>query len=154
MVLKNDNIGFRGEYKRDNKQFYLKSKEYGIITFEPIHKLLDKSTKFNMNERIDMKECRELIIEQLLIMNEDTSNKALSYRFEELKKEMVNDEEPDERLYSNFNTILKLLEKFILISNIIIERGNEIINVDLVKQWKGYRAIIFESKLKFGQTFL
>lgn len=154
MVLKNDNIGFRGEYKRDNKQFYLNAAEYGITTFEPIHKFLEKSTKFNMNERINIKECRELIIAQLSILNEGITNEALSYRFEELEKEMINDEEPNERVYRKFNTIIKVLEEFAPISNIIIEGANEIINADLVKHWKVGDSIIFKSKLKVGQTFL
>lgn len=154
MVVKNDSIGFRGEYKRDNKQFYLNASKYGITTFEPIHKLLEKSTKFNMNERINIKECRELIIAQLSILNEGITNKALSYRFEELEKEMINDEEPNERIYRNFNTIIRILEEFTSISNIIIEGANEIVNANLVKRWKSDNAIIFKSKLKTGQTFL
>ena len=154
MVVKNDNIGFRGEYKRDNKQFYLKASEYGITTFEPIHKLLEKSTKFNMNERININECRELIIAQLSILNEGITNKALSYRFEELEKEMIDYEEPNERIYRNSNTIIKVLEEFTPISNIIIEGANEIINADLVKRWKVNNSIIFKSKLKTGQSFL
>lgn len=154
MVLKNDNIGFRGEYKRDNKQFYLNAVEYGVTTFEPIHKLLEKSTKLNMNERINIKECRELIIEELSILDESITNKALSYRFEELKKEMINNEDPDERVYRNFNSIFKELEKFTPISNIIIEGVNEIINADLVKRWKVDDSIIFKSNLKIGQTYL
>lgn len=153
MVLKNDNIGFRGEYKRDNKQFYLNASEYGITTFEPIHKLLEKSTKFNMNERINIKECRELIIAELSILNEGITNNALSYRFEELKKEMINDEEPDERVYKKFDNIFKELEKFTPISNIIINGVNEIINADLVKRWKVDNAIIFKSN-KIGQSYL
>ncbi len=154
MVLKNDTFGFRGEYKRDNIQFYLKPIDFGITTFEPIQKLLEESTKLNMNERIDMKECRELIIEQLLVMNEDTPNKTLSYRFEELEKEIVNNEEPDERVYRDFKTILKVLEDLTPISNIIIEGANEIINADLVKPWKAHESIIFKSMLNFGQVFL
>jgi len=154
MVVKNDNIGFRGEYKRHNKQFYLNASEYGITTFEPIHKLLEKSTKFNMDERINIKECRELIIAQLSILNEGITNKALSYRFEELEKEMINDEEPNERIYRNSNTIIKVLKEFTPISNIIIEGANDIINANLAKLWKVDNSIIFKSNLKTGQTFL
>ena len=39
MILKNDNMGFRGHYKEKIRQFYLNSSEYGVFTFEPIHRL-------------------------------------------------------------------------------------------------------------------
>lgn len=55
MILKNDNMGFRGQYRRENRQFYLNSSEYGVFTFEPIHRLLEESTKLEMCERIDIK---------------------------------------------------------------------------------------------------
>lgn len=154
MVLKNDNIGFRGQYERANKQFYLNASDYGITTFESIHKLLEKSTKFNMSERINIEECRELVIAQLSILNEGITNKTLSYRFEELEKEMINYEEPNERIYKDESTIINILEKFTPISNIIIEESNERISSDLVNRWKVKGSIIFKNKLKTGQTFL
>ena len=41
------------------RQFYLNSSEYGVFTFEPIHRLLEESTKLEMCERIDIKRCRK-----------------------------------------------------------------------------------------------
>lgn len=152
MVIKDDMIGFRGEYRRDNKQFYLDPTKLGITTFEPIHQLLEKATKFSMIERINIHECRELLKSQLLIINECIPNKALKYRFKELGMEIVNNEQPDERIYEIFDTILRIVERLTPISNIYIEGPNETVIADSIEKWIEDKSLIFKSKKNLGQV--
>lgn len=154
MVLENDSIGFRGQYRRENKQFYLKPYEYGVFTFEPIHRLLEKATRIEMNERIDIKSCRGFLVEQLAIMSDENSDKVLRYKFEEVEKEMQIEIEPDEKVYSDFYSILKIVNEFTNISNITIDGANEVINVDFAEEWKVNKSIIFKSNQEYGKTYL
>ena len=154
MVLKNDNMGFRGQYRRENRQFYLNPSEYGVFTFEPIHRLLEESTKFEMQERIDMNRCVKYIIEQLEIINDNTSNKALSYKYEEEEKELEVEINPDENIYSNIKSILKIIESVCNISNIYIYETKEVINVDFVEEWEENKSIILNSNEVHGKNYL
>lgn len=154
MILKNDNMGFRGQYRRENRQFYLNSSEYGVFTFEPIHRLLEESTKLEMCERIDIKRCREYLIDQLLIINDKNIDKASWYRYKEVEKEIQIEINPDEKIYNDFFSILKIIERFSNISNITIDGTNEVINVDLVEEWRGSKSIILKSNEAHGKNYL
>ncbi|CEO33249.1 protein kinase domain-containing protein [Paraclostridium sordellii] len=146
-TVKEDYFGFRGEYIRSNKQFYLNPLDYGVSTFEPIHQLLEQSTKPNISERIDIHRCRELLNEQLFIINNDDQDKdkELQYRFCELQKEILNKHTPDKRIYSNGEAIYDILKSFIPISDIIIDVSNEKMNIDSIEKWIDNGAIILKS---------
>jgi serine/threonine protein kinase len=147
MVLKGDTFGFRGGYERVKKEFYLDSSKVGITTFEPVHQLLEQSTKSSINDRISIKECRELLINQLAIINGDMSkDKVEEYRYKELEMEIVNNDLPDERIYRSFDAILSILESLTPISNKVIEGPNEIINADSIEMWTVDKSLIFKSK--------
>lgn len=152
MVLKNDAIGFRGEYKRSIKQFYLDSSSQGVSTFEPMHQLLEQSTKNNMIDRITIQECQELLRKQLAIISGDIADEALKYRYKELGMEIVNNEQPDERIFRMFDTIFDILRKLTPISVKIIEGSNEIINADLINKWIVDKTLIFTSKVSSGHV--
>lgn len=146
-IIKNDFIGFRGEYKRDNAQFYLNPKEYGVSSFEPLHKLLEQSTKFNMEERIDINNCRKLLIEQLSIIENVNQEKCLTYMYDELQMEVLNKHEPEEKIYKSFSTINDILRKFTPISKIMILGANEAINATKISSWKIENSFLFTSEI-------
>lgn len=154
MVLKNDNMGFRGQYGRENRQFYLNPSEYGVFTFEPIHRLLEESTKLEMYERIDINKCREYLIDQLLIINDKSIDKASWYKYTEIEKEIQIEINPDEEIYNDFYSILKIIERFSNISNITIDGTNEVINVNSVGEWEKNKSIILNSNEVHGKNYL
>lgn len=144
MIIKNDMYGFKGEYKRD-PQLYLNAKDYEIKTFEPIHTLLENSTKFYMNERIDMKECKRLITEQLSIINDGSSKEAFEYKFNEIEKKIINNIKPNGRIYRDFDAIYNIINELITNSKIIIEEENDLIKANLISKWIDDQSIIFEN---------
>lgn len=146
-IIKNDFIGFRGEYKRNNKQFYLNPKEYGVRSFEPLHKLLEQSTKINMSERIDINNCRDLLIDQLSIIKDVDQEKCLTYMYDELQMEVLNRYEPEEIIYSDYRKINDILRKFTPISTITILGANEVINATKISSWKIENSYLFTSEI-------
>ena len=143
-IIKNDFIGFRGEYKRDN-EFYLNPKEYGVMSFEPLHRLLEQSTKIDMSERIDINNCRYLLTEQLSIIEKVDQQKSLTYMYDELQMEVLNRHEPEERIYRDYKTIDDILRKFTPISTITILGANKVINATKISSWKTQNAYLFTS---------
>lgn len=154
MVLKNDMMGFRGQYRRENRQFYLNPSEYGVFTFEPIHRLLEESTKIEMHQRININKCVEYIREQLEIINNIHSDKVLSYKYEEEEKELEIGINADENIYSDIQSILKIIDRLSKVSNIYIDGTNEVINVDFVEQWDPNKSIILNHNEVHGKNYL
>jgi len=148
-VLKNDTMGFRGAYKRDNKEFYLNALDYGITTFEPVHQLLEQSTQMDMLKRISIQKCKELLSEQLLTINQPKSEKAKVYRFNEVKMEIVNNNQPDLRVYRNFDKIFTILDAIIAVSHMVIEGADELISADSIQKWRvNDRAFVLKNTSK------
>lgn len=152
-IIKNDFIGFRGEYKRNNEQFYLNPKEYGVMSFEPLHRLLEQSTKINMSERININNCRDLLIDQLSIIEEVYQQKCLTYMYDELQMEVLNRHEPEEIIYSNYRTVNDILRKFTPISTITILGANEVIHATKISNWKIENSYLFTSEINSGLTY-
>lgn len=149
-ILKEDYIGFRGQYKRDNKQFYLYPKEFGCVTLEPIHELLEKATEFDADKRIDINKCLELINNQIEIISSPKSNNNIkfnNYRFLELENEIRNFDEPNERIYNKFNTICDILKKLINVCNIVIVGAEDRIDADSIEIWGKETAVLFSGRL-------
>lgn len=152
-IIKNDFISFRGEYKRDNEQFYLNPKEYGVMSFEPLHKLLEQSTKINMSERIDINNCRDLLIDQLSIIEAVDQQKCLIYMYEKLQMEVLNRHEPEERIYRDYRKINDILKKFTQICRITILGTNEVINATKISSWKTENSYLFMSEINSGLSY-
>lgn len=149
-ILKEDYIGFRGQYKRDNKQFYLYPKEFGCVTLEPIHELLEKATEFDADKRIDINKCLELINNQIEIISSNKSNnniKLNNYRFFELENEIKNFEEPNERIYNKFKIVCGILKKLINVCNIVIVGPEDTIYADSIEIWRNEKAILFSGRI-------
>ncbi|CAI3733496.1 putative Non-specific serine/threonine protein kinase [Clostridium neonatale] len=149
-ILKEDYIGFRGQYKRDNKQFYLNPKEFGDVTLEPMHELLENATEFDVDKRIDINKCIELIKNQIEIISSPKSPNNIkfnNYRFLELENEIRNFNEPNERIYNEFKIIFKILNKLIDVCNIVIVGPEETIYADSIEIWKNEKAILFSGRI-------
>ena len=127
MTLKGDNIGFRGQYQRRDVQIYLDKEDYfDVITLEPIHKLMEKSTFEEMEKRISIQECIEYLELQRKILNErerellsgELINQLL---YDEHTKKITERAKPDELIYEDTRTIFNMLKGIIPICNIFVE---------------------------------
>ena len=74
--------------------------------------------------------------------------------YKEVEKEIQIEINPDEKIYNDFYSILKIIERFSNISNITIDGTNEVINVDLVEEWRGSKSIILKSNEAHGKNYL
>ena len=107
-----------------------------------------------MYERIDINKCREYLIDQLLIINDKSIDKASWYKYKEIEKEIKIEINPDEEIYNDFYSILKIIERFSNISNITIDGTNEVINVNSVGEWEKNKSIILNSNEVHGKNYL
>ncbi len=115
MYIKNDNFGFRGEYRRNDLQIYLNKSNYvrdNVKTFEPIHLLLEKGTKDDFNERIGINECINLLQDQIDIQNNKIDCKK--YILNEESKLLLNSTRESKRVYTNdFKQIISFIDNVI-----------------------------------------
>lgn len=150
MIIREDNRGFRGPYTRIYGN-YLRKNDYGVKTLEPIHRMLEKATKNDYEERITIDECVECLEEQRLIVNnQHTDIEQLIY--EEKIAEIVANEEPSEISYVDMKVIHDILtsSKF----NISMEFSDAVTNrqislnfIDLYEDVEN-RMFLFEDDIK------
>ncbi len=68
MYINENNHGYRGEYSRNDSQRKLNIKsDYGK-TFERLHQMMERSTKYDWSKRPSIDECMELLRHQILIL--------------------------------------------------------------------------------------
>lgn len=68
MYINENNHGYRGEYSRTDSQRKLDIKsDYGK-TFEPLHQMMERSTKYDWSKRPSIDESMELLRHQILIL--------------------------------------------------------------------------------------
>lgn len=132
MLIKENEYGFKGPYRRDWKQCYLRKEEYTVATLEPIHQLLEKSTEDEIEKRINIQECIDLIQQQINVIqfereqNNNWKNKIRGYIYLENTKEILSRVEPDHKEYMDQNTITQVLSGIINNSEIFIyDMGRE-----------------------------
>lgn len=123
------------------------------MSFEPLHRLLEQSTKINMSERININNCRDLLIDQLSIIEEVDQQKCLTYMYDELQMEVLNRHEPEEIIYSNYRTVNDILRKFTPISTITILGANEVIHATKISNCKIENSYLFTSEINSGLTY-
>jgi len=82
-ITKNDD-GFLGEYNRHVNQIYLDREKYGVYTFEPLHLLMEGSTKYYFGDRITIDEfISYLEIQESIINNMASKDISNKYKYEE-----------------------------------------------------------------------
>lgn len=124
MMIKNDDNGFRGEYNRGDEQIYLdrKKMQLSVQTIEPIHKLLEKATKSNMNERITIDQCIVYIEEQIQIITGDMSEDLIKNNcFDEQINKCKAGIMPDSMVVEDIIKIHDEIKKLLSLSSVIIQ---------------------------------
>lgn len=127
MTLKGDNIGFRGQYQREDVQIYLAKENYdNVVTLEPIHKLMEESTCEEMEKRISIQRCIEYLELQCKILNEREYELLLAevvnqLLYDEHSKKIIAAGQPSELSYEDSATIYGMLRGIIPISDIFVE---------------------------------
>ncbi len=129
MTLKEDVIGFRGQYQRGDTQIYLNKERYeNVVTLEPIHKLMEEATFDEMRKRISIEKCIEYLELQCKIIIEPESilnGKIHQLQYEEYSKSVIANNEPDEVSYTDKSTILDMLKGIIMLADFYIESVEE-----------------------------
>jgi len=135
MIIKEDPISFRGEYRRDEKLHYLKSKDYDVETFEPLHIMLEGATKNDMSERITLDTCVNLLVQQLDVI-EGNCSKLKELVKSEKSNEIKTQIRPNEFIFTENQKILEILIKLEVIFNISIDGINiiSIRNISFLKE--------------------
>lgn len=116
MILKGDNNGYRGQYRRGDSQIYLNKEMYkGVITFEPLHRLMEEATFEEMEKRISIQKCIEYLELQRKIINNQERN-LLSEElisnllYSEDSKRMLACTKPDELVFEDKKKIIGVLQ--------------------------------------------
>lgn len=111
-LTKNSN-GFYGEYKRGDKQIYIDKSLYGdISSLEPIHLLMEQSTRQHFNERIEIDECICLMKLQMDILRGQINPSTLrSLQYEEAVKKVNASIDADVNLYKEPSKILMIMNE-------------------------------------------
>ena len=121
MYIKKSNAGFRGQYNRADVQIYLNKEKYNVITFEPLHCLIEGATNENMSRRINISQCIEYLAIQIKVCKgqafEDEIKKLC---FDEIQKEFINRTSPNELVFEDKKDIYKYLDSTIKYSKIFI----------------------------------
>lgn len=146
MTLKEDAIGFRGQYQRGDAQIYLNKEKYeNVVTLEPIHKLMEEATFDEMRKRISIAKCIEYLELQCKIMIEPKSiskGKIDQLQYEEYSKRVIANNEPDEVSYTDKNIISDMLKGIISLADFYIEsietnQREQIQITDIVAEQRG-----------------
>lgn len=146
MTLKEDAIGFRGQYQRGDAQIYLNKEKYeNVVTLEPIHKLMEEATFDEMRKRISIAKCIEYLELQCKIMIEPKSiskRKIDQLQYEEYSKRVIANNEPDEVSYTDKNIISDMLKGIISLADFYIEsietnQREQIQITDIVAEQRG-----------------
>ena len=100
IVLQNNNNGFPGVYNR-RKQLRLDREKYSVVTFEPLHQLLEESTKDEYEDRPDIDGFLWYLWQQKDVINNRLPEEVINQL---IHKEMVAESccqiEEDEIVYS------------------------------------------------------
>ena len=125
MTLKEDNIGFRGQYHRGDVQIYLDKEMYNVVTLEPIHKLLEEATCEDMSKRITIEQCIIYLEMQKAIIEQAeecqvSDDKVRSLQYEEHSRKIVARNVPDELVYQEKKPIYEMLRESIPFANVYV----------------------------------
>ena len=112
--LKETRESFGGQYHR-NSDAYLNRNDFQVYTLEPIHKLLEGSTRKEMEQRISLKECLDFLKEEIdiIVQGKVVTEKAKEFRKTENYQEIISRYNPEIVTYKDINTICDILQKLI-----------------------------------------
>lgn len=110
MVLHCNNRGFPSEYSRIADDIYIFKEKFDFETAEPLHRLMEESTKHNYWERVDIENCINYIENQLRVIKGDISQDVLrELKYSEESKRIDATILSDEKIFRDSASILKIL---------------------------------------------
>ena len=128
MTLREDNNGFRGQYNREDIQIYLDKNKFGLKTLEPIHELLEQSTKEDIGKRINIDNCITLLEEQKKIITDLDmlpSDYLQRKQYEEEIGRKVSSSKAEELVYFDKKMIYDILRSIIQNATVSIKTVND-----------------------------
>ena len=150
MYIKGDRFGFYGPYYRCASQIVLSCHEYEINTFEPLHELMEKATKDNWQERIDIGECLRLIEHQIMIINGTSESELLDkYRRREILNKIDASVKPNYNVFSEPETMQLVLKEIIPGIQIIFDIEMQVICIRpyKVKQLSSSIFVFYQAQM-------
>ena len=109
-MIRNNDHGFIGEYKRDEPEIDLDPNSADILTFEPLHCLLEGATRYDRNKRITIEDALRFLQEQIEIAaGVYNSDKIAKYRTREALAQAVLKSWPESTAYYGTNNITRIL---------------------------------------------
>lgn len=135
MVLNCNKNGFLEEYLRNRSAVYIDKDKFQIETAEPLHRLMEKATKHNYWERIDIEGCLSYIEEQLRIIRGTMPRQTLmDLKYIEQVKHNSFSIPPDEQIYKGPDAILEILNSMAYTVGIVfVDAGKESMPLPLKK---------------------
>lgn len=124
MILKNNDDGFMGPYLRSRTMYYLRKEDFGVISLEPIHQLLESATDDEIDHRITMSQCRDLLQQQLKIVRQKEKSDLISqdqmqyYIYQEATKQVIAQNNTNANEYTEETLITAMLD--VLMGNSIM----------------------------------
>lgn len=126
MYIMRDRYGFRGEYIRGMSQVYLDKQNFDVLTFEPIHELLEEATKSKWQERLPIEECSNQIKMQISVCDSCIQNLILDqYIYREELKCFQSITIPEIKVYTDKTDIYNCLSKIVRYCRLEILSGSE-----------------------------
>lgn len=115
MLMKQTPFGFTGPYLRQRKNIYLQKEDYNISSLEPIHQLMEEATHDEMNDRITINDCIELLEEQMKILSNDPlwQQKTPGYIYIENTRKIIEQNNPTVKEYNDPKIIDEMLNGII-----------------------------------------
>lgn len=123
--------GFRGTYKRSDKQIYLDKDKLDLgVTIEPLHKMMEGATKYNNADRISLTKCLDLIDIQIEIAEgRYDRNKINQLLYDEAVYEAREQVTADAWSYNKFTSILDVLGKIDDIADLYVTEFEDEYNI-------------------------
>ncbi len=113
MVLMHNMRGFAGEYNRGDNQIYINPERLNTdMTLEPLHTLMEQSTKMNYNDRIQIREAIVCISNQIKVFKHKAAECEISrWKFDESIKYSIARAEKTAIVIDDWDEIIKFLER-------------------------------------------
>lgn len=123
MYVKEDNFGYRGEYSRNDPQRYLSIKSNNGKTLEPLHQLMEKTSKHDWSKRPSISECMNLIKHQILILTGSfPKEKEREYSIKEKLSSYKTNVKPDVEVYEGGEKVLAFLKNMVQVVKLKVEK--------------------------------
>lgn len=109
LITKKD-FGFVGEYKREEPDLYLDPVKFNVLTFEPLHRMLEGATKYNYEQRISLTELIQFLkIQQSVLSGDLDVSFCYALRAQETMTFEAVHTRQDRTVYSEKTKILSIL---------------------------------------------